>query len=389
MEDTETDSSSNLTERLRAGRQIHRAEHKAGDAAKLGNLRAGNSGIMSETAEVAGSCARIAHLRQLGVEVEVPEDPTLIMFQMGTVNEDVVHGDLTLTSAPGEILLRETEIPTHWLTGNGTAVTGRPDMVVCRRTPRGEVPSGSLSYEIPGEEQGPEVAVPTWGIELKSVASVWTTRSVLFLGKPKLAHLIQAAHYAWQLRVPFRLCYKQYANQAIPSWAGKHFPRRGAVHSEHLSYNESTGEIKNVKPFEIVYEIDFTKAGYLRYRREVMSAAQGDEDAGSWTKTLISKSDLERFYEFTSRMSETGDIGPRPLGIDALGNEESTSPCSYCTLSKICRAAEKEEKKAGKAQEKAGLPEEEQAKQRQLRYQDWLGKVRDHLHTAQTQTHKE
>lgn len=363
--------SSNLTERLRQGRQIHRESHKAGDAKKLGNLRAGNSGIMSAEGEQAGNCVRIAHLRAIGVELEVPEDPQLIMFQMGTVNEDVVFGDLQHTSLPGEIILRETEIPTSWRTTGGVLVTGRPDMVVCRAATADEQGARKLEPDV-ALRYGTEYVKPVWGIELKSVASVWTTREVLFGGNPKLPHLIQAGHYSMELDCTFKLTYKQYANQAVPAWAGKMFPRPGQPLSEHISYNES-GEIKNVKPFEYVYELQFSEHGNLQYRPEAVDGWV----AGPWVNTLISKEDIRRFYQFAGDIPESGHLGSKPLEIDATGKKKSTGPCSYCPLSKICRSAEKDEKKAVKLESK--LTEEEQKDSRIIRYNEWLTKVKTHL----------
>lgn len=319
----------NLTERLLEGRQLARSKHKEGEAAKLGNLRAGNSGMMSTEGEVAGSCHRVAHLRQLGVEIEEPNDSKLIMFQMGLANEDVVYEDLLHTAAEDEAVLREEQIPIEWFTSNGTKVTGRPDMVVCRVFSAGGVTNlgrgdkdiffGDLKVPIPP-------IVPIFGVEIKSIASVWTSRDVLFEKAPKLPHLIQAGHYSWKLGVPFRLLYKQYVNQAVPSWAGKLFPRQGEEYSEHISYNEK-GDIKCVEPFEIAYELEFNKKGQLQFRRE------GTE---KWTVSLVNSADIERYYEYVSTMATEKKLGPRPLTIDALGSGKNYSNCDYCPLLETC-----------------------------------------------------
>lgn len=327
------DGTTNLGDRLRAGRQLLRQRHKAGDAEKLGNLRAGNSGIMSEQGDVAGSCHRVAHLRALGIDLEEPEDSKLIMFQMGTANEDVVYNDLVQTAGPDEVILRETEIPTFWLTKNGTKVTGRPDMVICSMQSPLSVPVGIRTCKVPGRSD--VVAVPSWGVELKSIASVWTTREVLFDGAPKMAHLIQASHYAWQLGVPFRLMYKQYVNQVVPQWAQRMFPKDGKPGSEYIEYNDK-GEIKNIRPFEIVYELEVTKNGMVRYRRE--------DGSSPWIVTLIRPTDIERFYEAASLIGETGDLGKRPLTIDSQGKEKSYSNCNYCPLKKVCDKVDKTSK---------------------------------------------
>jgi hypothetical protein len=303
----------NITKRLQQGRQLDREQHKQKEVLKVGTLRAGNTGMMSGTGDFAGACPRTVHLRQLGYELEVPDDSKMIMFQMGIANESVVFKDLMHTSGPEEVILQEEEIPISWLTSNGTKVTGRPDMVLCSKK------DGQT--------------IPFLGIEIKSIASVWTSREVLFEGQPKLPHLLQSAHYSWKLGVPFRLVYKQYSNQAVPGWAGKLFPKQGEPHSQHISYNEK-GDIKYIEPFEIAYELEWDSSSrkYLRYRREI---GEGEKEL-DWTRTLISQQDVERFYEFVANMQETKVLGVRPMTIDAQGNEKNYSNCGYCPLKDTC-----------------------------------------------------
>lgn len=328
----------NITERLKQGRQIHRQEYKAEDHKKLGFLRAGNSGVMNEQGQVAGACHRVAHLRSLGIEIDIPSDPTLIMFQLGVANEDVIYADLLHTSTPSEGLLRETEIPTSWFTSNGTQVTGRPDMVLTAKVGMVDEKSGAISY----------THVPSHVIEIKSIASLWTTLEVAIKKKPKVAHLAQAAHYMWQLgNVTGTLLYKQYALQAMPDFAKFQFPRINRPGSELLEYNDK-GEAKNVRPFEIGYSLRFNPDGQLEY------AVEGTE---SWTVSVVSRQDVQRFYEFTSRITETGDLGSRPITIDPVGEEKKFSNCSYCPLTSIC----------GKGGKKAP----------KLDYHDWLLQAKD------------
>lgn len=340
----------NLSERLIEGRQLARRKHREGDAKKLGTLRAGNSGLMTEAGDIAGACHRLAYLRSKGIDVDEPNDSKLIMFQMGTANEDVVHHDLLHTAAPGEVILREEEIPTVWLTGNGVRVTGRPDMVVCQAPPGWEKDIDPSS----GAVRNLKDLKLIFGVELKSIASVWTSRDVIGEQKPKLANLVQAAHYSWKLGVPFRLMYKQYSIQEIPNWKGKDgpgwtqklFPQPGTVGSEHIDYDKG-----RIQPFEIVYELEWSgndsskrteglglsngakvPTGFLRYKRE------GD---ARWSKTLIQAKDIERFYEFVSTMAEKRELGPRPLNIGPDGKKKSWNQCSYCELQSVCKQTEK------------------------------------------------
>lgn len=308
--------------RLRDGRQIQRRKYKEEEQHKLGVLRAGNSGVLTEDGDFTGACPRVSHLRTLGIETDPPTDSRLIMFQMGTANEDVIYNDLIQTKAADEVVLREHEIPIQWATANGTRVTGRPDMVVCRRTD-----SVALAQE---SSETPPQFTPVFGVELKGVFSVWTSREVLFDETPKIDNLIQAAHYSWKLGCPFRLMYKQYGLQAVPSWAGKLFPKRGQKNSEHIEYNDK-GDIKAIQPYEIVYELEFDKAGFLKYRRE---------GSPKWTKSLVRTQDIERYYEFLSTMAVKKELGARPLTIDPVGNAKNFSKCGYCPLQKTCDSFE-------------------------------------------------
>jgi hypothetical protein len=311
---------SNLGERLKRGRQLARLSHTQKEKEKQGTLRAGNSGIMSvATGDVAGSCHRIAHLRSLGFEIEIPDDSKLIMFQMGIANEDVIARDLEIGLAADEVLLREDDIPIEWFTDNGVKVTGRPDMVICEVEPA----SGKN--------------IPKLGIEIKGVASVYTAMDILFSG-PKMSHLVQSCHYAWKLgNIPYRLIYKQYVNQVVPGWKLKDISKLPRD-ERYMDYNEK-GDVKYIKPFEIVYELQITKAGFLRYREEQLEDANPEI---GWTVTLINTRDIAEFYEFTSKMGETGKLGNRPLNISATGEELSYSYCKYCDLDGICKQSERE-----------------------------------------------
>ena len=314
-----------IANRLKEGRQLARAKYKAENAGKEGYLRAGNSGLMSADHQVAGSCHRVAHLRQLDIEIDPPEDSTLIMFQVGMANEDIVYEDLMHTSAGGEIILREEEIPIRWETSNGTPVTGRPDMVLC-----------AVETNVDEKHGVSHLPVPQIMLELKSVASVWTTRSVLIDQEPKLAHLTQAAHYMWKLgSISGRLIYKQYGIQHLPDFAIRFFPREGERGSEFVEYRD--GKAVNVRPFELVYELAFNKQGLLRYRIE----AFGSKKASKWVDTIVSTADIERFYEFVSRMGENKDLGPRPITVGPDGTDKSFSNCKYCPLNTICNGKDR------------------------------------------------
>ena len=325
-------TSINITERLRKGRQIDREQHKEGEVHKLGTLRAGTGGIMADNGDVAGGCVRKAHLRSLGIEIEEPDDGKLIMFQLGYANEDVLYKDLIKTSAPDEVLLREEEIPIEWQTSNGTRVTGRPDVVICSVSER-ESPT-AIRRETPAKDTvyfyKPEV-----GLELKSVHSVWVARDVLFGKQPKLTNLIQAGHYMWKLGIPYRLIYKGYSSlgQGM-AWSDKMasmFPRQGEPGSEWMEYNDR-GKPKQVKQFEVVYELELDRHGRIMYREENATG----ERAAPWKKSLATTADIERYYEYVSQMESSKQLGPRPLTLDAHGSRLNYTDCSYCPLQETC-----------------------------------------------------
>jgi hypothetical protein len=299
------------------GRDKLRLEHVANDKKKAGTLRAGNSGILTEQGEFAGCCPHATHLRQLGIEIEIPTPDKLIMFQMGVESENAVFRDLEASLPEGQVLLREEETAIEWETNNGTRVTGRPDGVIY-----------SAQQEV--VRVGDRVVKtntnlsPLYGIELKTVASFYTTKEVLLEGEPKLTALIQAAHYAWQLGVPYKLSYKNYVNQTVPGFKWVQPLLQGVPEwaREHINYKGDYAI--GIKPFETVFELDFDEQGYCWYRRE------GDK---VWTKSIIRWQDIRRYYEFISLIPETHKLGSKLHTVGVTGKKKSYSHCDqYCPI---------------------------------------------------------
>lgn len=328
----------NLTSMIRAGRQVGRDKYKSEEASKLGNLRVGSSGIMSDTGDIAASCHRKALLRSKGIEVDPPDEKKLIMFELGYASEDITTGLLEKALQPGQVILRETEIPIEWQTSNGTRVTGRPDVVLCDQKPWTEFDFETiLSVAVPDSLLLRNI--PKLGIELKSVHSVWTVREVIFNKTPKLANIVQAAHYMWKLGIPYKLVYKSYSQlgQGM-SWSPKMaamFPTEGSPGSEYMKYNEK-GVPLQVDQFEVVYDLDIDQHGRVRYRLE-------EDSSGKWEYSLVTTHDIERYFQYLSTMDEKKDLGPRPMTLDAVGGKESYDMCGakYCPLSGICDKHEK------------------------------------------------
>jgi hypothetical protein len=143
------------------------------------------------------------------------------MFAGGKSNEDIWYS-LLRPSFPN--IKREEEIPVSWVNDYGITITGRPDMVICD-----------------------DAGKPVHGLELKMVASVWTSRDVRFQGAPKLDHLCQAAHYMMLLEIPFSLCYAQYVEFPVVGWMQRNFPKIGTAGSEACEYNDK-GEMETDVP---------------------------------------------------------------------------------------------------------------------------------------------
>lgn len=343
----------NVTHLFAEARRISREKHAEGETAKRGNLRVGTSGIVSPTGEVAGSCIRKAHIRQLGIEMETLTEDKLLMFDLGFANEDVVYNKLVSSLPAGHVILREEEIPVEWMTANGTKVTGRPDIVICTETDVG----GNIGVR------------PVLGIELKSVHSLWTARDVLFEGKPKLSNLIQAAHYMWLLNVPYKLIYTAYSQLGqgmagtSDGWIVKMLPRPGEKNSEYIEYTyykkvtkEIKGKqkevnskieraewdslpwqkrdysIKHVGQFDVIYDMRFSDEGVVQFKHESKQ---------EWKDTIITRKGIEAFFNRTAEIATTGDLGPRPTAVDAVGNKANYSDCSYCKAKDTCDRTEK------------------------------------------------
>lgn len=334
----------NLTRRMSNARYLQDLKKKEGE--RIGTLRAGNSGVMSSSGQIAGECARITHLRSLGIDSK--DGPisfsTSILFDRGYNNEDIITEDLAVTLEPGEVILREKQVGTSWTTTNGVKVTGSPDFVVSLSANQYTPGAMLITKDVQGTELAANLhfyAVPQYGIEAKSIASFWTSRDLLIDRQPKLPHIAQAAHYMWQMGIPWKLIYRQYALQIVPDWFKTRLPQPGEKFSEFIEYSDkplkgsnSKLDIKNVKPFEIVYDLEFdeSKGGRVRYR---------EENTEVWTPTIISKSDVERYYEFTSTLGTTENLGPRPETVDLSGSPKNYSNCGYCDLESTCNSTEK------------------------------------------------
>lgn len=291
---------------VKAGLEATKAASQRRETDKLGTLRAGNSGLLSDGV-FTGACPRLAYLRSKGIEVE-NKDSRFWMFEGGRNNEES-WTTLLKASWSGEIK-REEEIPIEWQLSNGTKVTGRPDIVLVDK------------------------GTPIVGMELKRVSSVWTATKVLS-GDPKCAHLIQLAHYSWRLSTPFELWYTSDVDWSLDGFAKKKAPKHGSPGSEFLEWSVSKdGEAypKKILPFVQGFDTRWNEFGELEYRRG---------EAEEWEVSIIKIDRLIAFYEFVSTMESKQLLGDKPVALTPSGNEDTYKPCDYCPLKALCKSETK------------------------------------------------
>lgn len=281
--------------------------HRQQEITKVGTLRAGNTGALLENGTIVGKCARLTYLRYKGINIEGPDYSRELMFAGGRSNED--HW-IEVLKASGTTLdiLKEEEIPVSWMIGD-IKVTGRPDIVLL------------------------EKGKPVVGIELKQASSLWTARDVGIQMKPKMMHLLQAAHYSWQLNVPFELWYTSRTDFAVMGWAQKNFPKPGEFGSDRCEYNDK-GEIKKVLPFIQGYQLEWSKTNNLRWRPIDSEEAM----EFPWTETSITKESIRNYYQAVLDIEVSGELPPAPVNIESTGEKGNFNICNYCPLQSICES---------------------------------------------------
>lgn len=259
---------------------------------KQGTLRAGNSGIHLDNGIIAASCPRQAMLRSRGINISPPPSKSP-MFELGLANEDAWYQNLSAVWTQGQIL-REHETPISWTTTNGTQVTGRPDMVLC----------GSNN-------------TPLVGLELKSVSSFWTIKNLQIENTPSIAHVAQAAHYMWQLNIPFVLVYTNRVNHTFPWKYVEAF--RG---KSYVFHTESQHPL-HIEPFILAFPL------------EIRDGVVWFNSPTGWVETIVTVDGIRQFYETASTIAETGQLPSRPTDKGVRG-ESTYSPCKYCPFLPVC-----------------------------------------------------
>jgi hypothetical protein len=251
-------------------------------------------------------------MRSLGYQ-KPPALNKQLLFQAGLTSEDSWLE--TLTAAWDGVILTEDEVPTKWHTTNGTPVTGRPDLVLCERH---LVPATIANPDPTGLV---EVTAPVLGLELKLVCSPFTAYNVLAKQQPDLSHLIQAAHYMWQLDEPFKLVYTSRSNYSLGF---------GSMKKKWDSVPETyfNGSGTSVEPFVVEYDLWF-EDGTLVYQI-------GEPHNSEPQTTDVTVKGIEKYYECTANIAETGSLGPRPEGKNVFNQKMSWHPCDGCPLAEAC-----------------------------------------------------
>lgn len=306
---------------MRGLQKLKQKERQAEDV-KQGGLRGGSVGLYDE-GQITGKCHRLALLRQQGLMVEMDADSRSLMFEAGHTSED--SWVKILESEGSYEIRREEDIPIKWEV-NGIPVTGRPDIVLFKD------------------------GIAQHGIELKLVSSRWTALTVIS-GKPKCNHLVQSAHYSWQLgRLPWDLWYTSRVDWPSPEeWM--HFvnkiPKYEEPGSEYMQW-ERVGKkmaqpdgtnkiikiwkIKKVLPFRVGFTTRWNDSDELEY-----NLLRKD---GSWTTTIITSQRIHDYYAYVSEMLPNKILGPRPVNLEADGSDGGFDPCGYCPMKAICEQKE-------------------------------------------------
>lgn len=318
--------------------------HTQRERIKLGDLRVGSGGVVTSRGQILSSCPRQARLRMEGIVLEKPDKDRELMFEAGRTNEDIWAEKLKRVwedKGLGKVR-QEEECPVEWVLPSGRKVTGRPDIVLFDTMDR-----------------------PKIGLELKLVSSVWTARDTLLEGRPKYAHLIQAAHYSAKLGCPFQLWYSCRTDYGLPEMAIRLCPKMGEPGSEYIEYapyrkvtskkgnqynkritwaeyeqakqNRERDVFANplkITPFEQGYQLGWSDNGNLYYQMITDHPAKV-------VLTEINWEGIKRFYQLVDQMAETGNLGPRPITVKGDGNKAGYSICGYCPMMGACDQVDK------------------------------------------------
>lgn len=308
---------------------------------KVNTLRGGSTGMVNEQGEVIGTCAAQAYLRMKGINGKPVDAAKELMFAGGRLNED--HWLSVLKESYDGPILCEEDISTCWKTDQGIPVTGRPDIVLCTNTTPDD-PKAIAS--------GDTFVKPACGIELKQVMSVNSGYNVLIKKTPQLKHLMQAAHYMWQLDCPFELWYTNRNNLDMPSWMEfREFPKPVMNSNSPIGYryyrygdvNPKTGRPKKHQLTEDEYfsgrfTKTFAQASKITpfvvgFKLQLMDGQlyiqDTDDPSNPWVPTIVKIADIVRFYNFVGDLGQYGKVPPEVKNLTCTGDKVAWKFSTY------------------------------------------------------------
>jgi len=303
-------------ELLKQGREALQQQHQSLETQKLYTLRIGNSGMYSE-GKWYGQCPRRVIARYYGIQTEDTSghrDSKFLMFDGGYTNED--SWVQLLTKAWRGNVLRETECEVNTYIQSAEApvpLSGRPDILLTDKLNQ-----------------------PVVGFELKQVSSIWTARSVLVQGVPKLSHLCQALNYQILLKAPaYELWYTARTKYPNFKFFGKLlFETEGetAVPAhllQHCEFNDK-GSIKALHPFMSGYKMELVDG-------KLVVTQMTRDFVGEPQPTIITLEGIQDFWGEIVKCIKSDRLPEAPESVDVFGNRLSYKSCDYCDAA--CQAA--------------------------------------------------
>jgi hypothetical protein len=273
----------NVRKLLEAGYEALAKAHAEKEKKVKGHPRVGSIGCVAN-GEVYGVCHRIAHARQLGLEVP-PEQHTEIMWKAGEAVEHTWQRLLEASGFKGTVLSQD-EV-NHKIEGVPLAVLGHPDLKLLE------------------DESGEQL-----GIELKGIFGSSTAVQVFFECRPKNENLIQSAAYAYFLGIPYELWYTSSSWISLAPW------------------DKKTYGVSNIKPFHRGFKLEW-RDDVLFYK---------DETQEEWVETCVSVEGILEYYRLVEEM-KTGDLGPRVNATYINGKPNKwgeQANCGLCEFKASC-----------------------------------------------------
>lgn len=253
--------------------------------------RIGSSGAVIGS-EVYGTCHRIAHLRDIGVEVP-PDLGTDIMWKAGEGNEDTWLRILEAAGFDGEILTQDKA--EAQIDGVDQPIQGHPDLILRTKT------DGDI------------------GVELKGIFG-WTTAELAWIKHtPKNENLIQAAGYSYYRKIPYILAYTCNHFPKIPPWEKKKI-----IHLLQAEFGKDW-----MMPFYSIF--------YLNWENDRLQYKHEAED--KWITTDVTPETIDNYYRLLTEMKQTKQLGPRVSAnyLDGTPHKYGAqAECGLCEFNAMC-----------------------------------------------------